>query len=100
MTPQDAIKWADGKMLELVHEYKIATKEAHQNRLDKEYAALTVLKSCAESRVPTTPTYKPKKTDIITTNYECPVCGCRRLGTGQLVAYCPDCGQCLDWRTV
>lgn len=52
MTPQDAIKWADSKMLEIVYEFEVTKSEAGQKRLNEEYQALTVLKSCAESRVP------------------------------------------------
>lgn len=98
MTPQDAIKWVDGKMLEIVYELEVTKSEAGRKRLNKEYAALTVLKSCAESRVPQRATYKPKSDGFATTNYECLVCGCRRLGHTNLIAYCPGCGQALDWR--
>ena len=98
MTPQDAIKWVDGKMLEIVYELEVTKSEARRKRLNEEYQALTVLKSCAKSRVPQRATYKPESDGFATTNYECLVCGCRRLGHAHLIAYCPDCGQALDWR--
>lgn len=98
MTPQDAIKWVDGKMLEIVYELEVTKSEARRNRLNEEYQALTVLKSCAESRVPQRAKWDPKSDGSIKTNYECLVCGCRRLGHTNLIAYCPDCGQALDWR--
>lgn len=97
MTPQEAIKWADGKALEIICELEVTKSEARKKRLNKEYSALTVLKSCSESRVLQKPKYNPLKEGNLTTNFECPCCGCRRLGHSNRIAYCPDCGQALDW---
>lgn len=98
MTPQEAIKWADGKALEIICELEVTQSEARKKRLSEEYAALTTLKSCAESRVPQKAKYNPKNDGVPSFNYECLVCGCRRLGHTNDIAYCPDCGQALDWR--
>jgi len=55
-----------------------------------------------EKQIPKKPKYLPLKEGITTTNYECPICGCRRLGHGIDLdkCYCPDCGQKLDWSEV
>lgn len=52
-----------------------------------------------EKAEPKKPKRLPLKEGIITTNFECPVCGCRRLGHGLYLdkCYCPECGQKLDW---
>ena len=96
MTPQDAIKWVDGKMLEIICELEVTKSEARRNRLNEEYQALTVLKSCAESRVPV----KPTVVDEYLVNghwekeYECSACGNPRADD----SFCSCCGQALDWR--
>lgn len=58
------------------------------------------IKAMAEKQIPKKPKYLPLKEGITTTNYECPICGCRRLGHGFNLdkCYCPECGQKLDWR--
>lgn len=50
-----------------------------------------------EKQIPEKPKNNPFKEGILTTNYECPDCGCRRLGHTNTIAFCPDCGQALDW---
>lgn len=59
--------------------------------------ALNMAVKALEKQIPKKPKYKPKKEGLITTNYKCPSCGCRRLGHTKEIAYCPDCGQALDW---
>ena len=55
-----------------------------------------------EKQIPKKTKYLPLKEGITTTNYECPICGCRRLGHGIDLdkCYCPECGQKLDWSEV
>lgn len=55
--------------------------------------------SALEKQIPKKPKQIALKQGIIITNYECPVCGCRRLGHGFDLdkCYCPECGQKLDW---
>lgn len=55
-----------------------------------------------EKQIAKRPKYLPLKEGITTTMYECPNCGCRRLGHGFDLdkCYCPECGQKLDWSEV
>lgn len=55
-----------------------------------------------EKQIAKKPKYLQLKEGITTTNYECPICGCRRLGHGIDLdkCYCPECGQKLDWSDV
>jgi hypothetical protein len=63
------------------------------------HRALNMAVSALEKQIPMKPEYKPLKTGLITTNYKCPICGCRRLWHTKDIAFCPDCGQKLDWNT-
>lgn len=97
MTPQDAIKWVDGKMLEIVYELEVTKSEAARNRLNEEYQALTVLKSCAESRVPIKAIEKKNSFFPV-----CPVCNKfikkHEQSHGNIVIpHCKWCGQKIDW---
>lgn len=60
------------------------------------------IKEALEKQIAKKPKYLPLKEGITTTNYECPICGCRRLGHGIDLdkCYCPECGQKLDWSEV
>lgn len=55
-----------------------------------------------EKQIAKKPNRMQLKDGIITTLYECPICGCRRLGHGFDLdkCYCPECGQKLDWSEV
>lgn len=61
--------------------------------------ALEIAIKSLEKEVPKKPKHITKKDGILTTNYECPICGSRRLGHGFDLdkCYCPECGQKLDW---
>lgn len=67
-----------------------------------DFTALEVAKTALEKQIAKKPKYMPLKEGITTTNYECPICGCRRLGHGIDLdkCYCPECGQKLDWSEV
>lgn len=97
MTPQEAIKWIDGRMFELIHLIKIATSKAEKKRLNEEYQALTVLKSCAESRVPIKAIEKKNSFFPV-----CPVCNKfikkHEQSHGNItIPHCKWCGQKIDW---
>lgn len=66
--------------------------------IQKGFTLQSVLEA-REKQIAKKPTYLPLKEGITTTNYECPICGCRRLGHGTNLdkCYCPECGQKLDW---
>ena len=61
--------------------------------------ALEMAIKSLEKQFPKKPKNIMLKEGIMTTLYECPVCGCRRLGHGFDLdkCYCPECGQKLDW---
>lgn len=60
------------------------------------------VREALEKQIAKKPKYLPLKEGITLTNYECPICGCRRLGHGIDLdkCYCPECGQKLDWSEV
>lgn len=64
--------------------------------------AVSIVIKATEKQIAKKPKYLPLKEGITTTNYECPICGCRRLGHGIDLdkCYCPECGQKLDWSDV
>ena len=61
--------------------------------------AVSIVIKATEKQIAKKPKHLPLKEGITTTNYECPICGCRRLGHGIGLdkCYCPECGQKLDW---
>lgn len=61
--------------------------------------ACTMAINALSKQIPKKPKYSPLKDGIITTFYECPKCGCRRLGHGFNLdkCFCPECGQKLNW---
>lgn len=65
----------------------------------KAFEACTMAINALSKQIPKKPKYSPLKDGIITTFYECPKCGCRRLGHGFNLdkCFCPECGQKLNW---
>lgn len=97
MTPQDAIKWANAKMLEITYEFDSAQSKAWRDRLNKEYQALTVLKSCAESKIPLKVIEEKRSFFPV-----CPACNKfvkkHEQSHGKIVIpHCKWCGQALYW---
>lgn len=84
MTPSEALK-----IIDKVHDYPCPYGIGGK--------AWRFIRICIEKQVPKKPEYKPEKNGLITTNYKCPNCGCRRLGHVSNTSFCPDCGQKLDW---
>ena len=95
MTPQEAIKWIDGRMLEIVCEFEITTSEAGKKRLNKEYKALSALRQCADKEVEHKVLNKTLEYDG--TYGHCPVCN-RILRDCENPRRCPGCGKLIDWR--
>ena len=95
MTPEKAVKWAHGRMLEIVLEQDITTAQAGIDRLNKEYNALSVMVQCTEKEIET-------KVFNKTLEYDgeygyCPRCN-RILTDFENYRRCPGCGQLVDWR--
>lgn len=65
----------------------------------KQDDAITTALNALSKQIPKKPKYSPLKDGIITTFFECPKCGCRRLGHGFNLdkCFCPECGQKLNW---
>lgn len=61
--------------------------------------ACTMAINALSKQIPKKPKYSPLKDGIVTTFFECPKCGCRRLGHGFDLdkCFCPECGQKLNW---
>lgn len=61
--------------------------------------ACTMAINALLKQIPKKPKYSPLKDGIVTTFFECPKCGCRRLGHGFDLdkCFCPECGQKLNW---
>lgn len=86
MTEAEALKiFKDGLLIE--------------NKIPLIAPAYEVAINALEKQIAKKPKYLPLKEGITLTNYECPICGCRRLGHGIDIdkCYCPECGQKLDW---
>lgn len=98
MTEQEAIKWIDDRMC-----YGRYTPQKHNPFVRDECCQAGEMAIVAlEKQIVKKPKYLPLKEGITLTNYECPICGCRRLGHGIDLdkCYCPECGQKLDWSEV
>ena len=94
MTPEQAINWVDGRLLEIVCELEITTSESGKNRLGKEYEALTRLRICAEKQV----MQKVKQTAKGFQVYHCLACGEQIVHKEKKVRFCSECGQRIDWK--
>lgn len=96
MTEQEAIE----VLKEIVDEIAEDDGICYVTDCNKEPLEMAI--KALEKQIPKKPKYLPLKNGIMTTNYECPICGCRRLGHGNDLdkCYCPECGQCLNWEEV
>lgn len=107
MTKEEAIKKhikENELRIDISNSFKFlrTVSDADRKKHEKDIYVLTEVNEALEKQIPKKPKYSIKKDGIITTNYECPVCGCRRLGHGFDLnkCYCPECGQKLDWSDI
>ena len=84
MTNQEAIKWIDGRVLELAYIVDNPISGREMQRINKEYNALLQARGALQHRIPEKPeikeTEKPfakfgKSGILKRTTYLCPVCG-------------------------
>ena len=124
MTDQEAIKWIDGRVLELSCLVDITNNDKKMQRINEEYNALLQARAAILKQIPEKPEIKKYegpfarfgKSGIITrTRCSCPVCGnplyvqnhfeykseCgegfERWPAGSQTPCCQKCGQALKW---
>lgn len=125
MTNQEAIKWIDGRVLELSCLVDITSTDKGMQRINEEYNALLLARTCIYKQIPEKteiketeqPFSKFGKSGILKrTTYFCPVCGkplyvqnhfeytCEdssgfdRWPAGSQTPCCHNCGQALKWK--
>lgn len=125
MTNQEAIKWIDGRVLELSCLVDITNTDKKMQRINEEYNALLQARAALEKRIPVKPEIKEteqpfsrfEKSGILKkTVYSCPACGkplyvqhhfefkseygegFERWPAGSQTPFCPKCGQALKWK--
>lgn len=125
MTDQEAIKWIDGRVLELSCLVDITSTDKGMQRINEEYNALLQARAAIFKRIPEKPEIKEteqpfskfRKSGILKrTTYFCPVCGkplyvqyhfeytaedgsgFERWPAGSTTPCCPGCGQALKWK--
>lgn len=121
MTDQEAIKWIDGRVLELSCLVDITSTDKGMRRINEEYNALLQARAAIFKRIPEKPEIKETEQATVMrgdpgvhkrTMYCCPVCGnplyvqhhfeyqngFHRWPAGSLTPFCPKCGQALKWK--
>lgn len=125
MTDKEAIKWIDGRVLELSCLVDITSTDKGMQRINEEYNALLVARAAIFKRIPEKPEVKENeepfsrfgKSGILKrTMYHCPACGkilyvqnhfdytCEggsgfeRWPVGSTTPCCQKCGQALKWK--
>ena len=114
MTDQEAIKWIDGRVLELSCLVDITNTDKKMQRINDEYNALLQARAAIEKRIPMVPVRIIIHKDEIwgKEEYRCavcleslfnveaivhPICGWERHANGSPSPFCPSCGQALKW---
>lgn len=115
MTDQEAIKWIDGRILELSCLVDITSSDKKMQRINEEYNALLVAKAAIEKRIPMKPLLSIEIHNKIwrTETHQCVVCmtpffiqthiirpdgSFKRFQSGRRVPFCPVCGQAQKWK--
>lgn len=121
MTDQEAIKWIDGRVIELSCLVDITSTDKGMQRINEEYNALLVARAAIFKRIPEKPEIKETEQAAVRfgesgvykrTTYSCPVCGkllyvqhhfeyengFNRWPAGSQTPCCPGCGQALKWK--
>lgn len=119
MTNQ-AIKWIDGRVLELSCLADITSTDKGIQRINEEYNALLIARTCIYKQIPEKPEIKESEQAAVRfeesgvlkrTTYYCPVCGTplyiqyhfeykdgfHRWPVGNQTPCCHKCGQALKW---
>lgn len=97
MTNQEAIKWIDGRVLELSCLVDITSTDKEMQRINKEYNVLLLARGLFERNTP----IKPQKDSLA--DWDCPYCGAYlpfdALNDSIEYApkFCKHCGQAIDW---
>ena len=98
MTNQDAIKWVDGRILELACIVDIPPEtDRKMIRINKEYNALQFVRGLLVRNTPT----KPQKDSLA--DWDCPYCGAYLPYDAlndpieDAPKFCKNCGQAIDW---
>lgn len=114
MTSQEAIKWIDGRILELSCLADITIKDKKMQRINEECNALLQARPALEKQIPMAPERTIIHDDEIWKKaaYRCavcteelylveaiahPVCGWERATQGSRSPFCHSCGQALKW---
>lgn len=102
MTEQEAIKWIDGRVIELSCLVDITSTDKGMQRINEEYNALLVARAAIFKRIPETVTHEATLRKSCT----CPAClnvvdEFTEFVPGQRirvqVQWCRYCGQALKW---
>lgn len=97
MTNQEAIKWVDGRVLELACLVDITNTKREMQRINKEYNALQFVRGLLVRNTPT----KPQKDSLA--DWDCPYCGAYlpfdalNDPIDDAPRFCKQCGQSIDW---
>ena len=127
MTDKEAIKWIDGRVLELSCLVDITSSDKGVKRINEEYNALLLARTCIYKQIPEKPEIKETETASIRCGesgvHKRTVCSCPRCGSplyvqnhfefknesrsgferwpaGSQTPCCPKCGQALKWEGV
>lgn len=121
MTDQEAIKWIDGRVLELSCLIDITSTDKGMQRINEEYNAMLVARAAIFKRIPEKPEINETEKAAVRfeesgvykrTVYSCPVCGFplyvqnhfeyqdgfHRWPAGSQTSCCHKCGQALKWK--
>ncbi len=125
MSLQEAIKWIDGRVLELACLVEITSKDRKIQRINEEYNALLLARTAIYKQIPEKPEIKECSQPAVRHGYSgiykriiysCPGCGkplyvqhhfeyesesssgLERWPAGQQTQSCPACGQALKWK--
>lgn len=125
MTNQEAIKWIDGRVLELSCLVDITSSDKGIQRINEEYNALLLARTAIYKQIPEEPELKEGSQPAVRHGYSgiykravysCPGCGkplyvqhhfeyeseessgFERWPAGSRWPSCPTCGQALKWK--
>lgn len=92
----DAIKYIDGRLLEIVYENEVCRSEHQKKRLDKEAAFLTTARTAIAYQIPEKIFIKPVEEGASFGYPYCPRCDTLFYGNRKSLV-CSVCGQRLSW---